>query len=126
MIYQTKDCEHCPQGAGRHYLKRREGCYQISYVSGVELLPGTHHNVSGLHCFPHWTVSLLRAGALRYICVMWTHPNSGRKLKKAPVQVHLSYLSLHPTMLSSGLSFGPCSRRPHSYFLFSFKKIIYF
>ena len=32
-------------------------------------------------------------------------------------QVHLSYLSLHPTMLSSGPTFGQCSRRPHSFFL---------
>lgn len=101
-----------------------EDCYQISYVSGIELLPGTNHNGSGLHCFPHWIVSFLRAGALCSICVMWTHPNSGRKLKQAPVLKFtcLTYLSILPcyplALLLDSVPGGPI--------LFFFKKIIYF
>ena len=79
----------------------------------MELFPGTHHNVGGLHRFPHWTARFLRAGTLCYSCVTWTHHNPHRKTEEGSrSQVHLaqelSYLSLHPTVLSFGPTLGQC------------------
>lgn len=119
--YQTKVCEQCPQVLGNTTWEEGGGCCQISCVSGMEPLPGTRHNVSGLQSSP--LDSEFAGSRALWLYVMWTHPNSGRKLKKAPVlkstcPTYLSILPCYPlALLLDSVPGGP--------FFFSLKKYLF-